>query len=55
MRRKRTAVTVMIPEPTTMAIVEAERHGHAEKRPPQFKGWDVPEDRCRLPKLDRQA
>src|ERR1700729_3621655 len=31
------------------------RSAFAEKRPPQFKGWDDPEDRYRLPKLDRPA
>jgi enoyl-CoA hydratase/carnithine racemase len=31
------------------------RAAFAEKRPPQFKGWDEPEDRHRLPKLDRPA
>jgi hypothetical protein len=31
------------------------RAAFAEKRPPQFKGWDNPEDRCRLPELDRTA
>jgi len=31
------------------------RAAFAEKRPPQFKGWDDPEDRYRLPKLDRPA
>jgi enoyl-CoA hydratase/carnithine racemase len=29
------------------------RAAFAEKRPPQFKGWDNPEDRFRLPKLAR--
>jgi len=29
------------------------RAAFAEKRPPQFKGWDDPEDRYSLPKLDR--
>jgi enoyl-CoA hydratase/carnithine racemase len=28
------------------------RAAFAEKRPPQFKGWDSPEDRYRLPSLD---
>jgi hypothetical protein len=28
------------------------RAAFAEKRPPQFKGWDDPEDRYRLPSLD---
>jgi enoyl-CoA hydratase/carnithine racemase len=27
------------------------RKAFAEKRPPQFKGWDKPEDRFRIPKL----
>jgi enoyl-CoA hydratase/carnithine racemase len=31
------------------------RAAFAEKRPPNFKGWNNPEDRHRLPKLDRQA
>jgi enoyl-CoA hydratase/carnithine racemase len=31
------------------------RAAFAEKRPPQFMGWDDPEDRYRLPKLDRPA
>src|SRR5882757_2376351 len=31
------------------------RAAFAEKRPPQFKGWDDPQDRYRLPKLDRPA
>jgi hypothetical protein len=31
------------------------RAAFAEKRPPNFKGWDNPEDRHRLPKLDRRA
>ena len=31
------------------------RAAFAEKRTPQFKGWDDPEDRYRLPKLDRPA
>ena len=30
------------------------RAAFAEKRPPQFKGWDDPEDRFRLPKLARR-
>ena len=30
------------------------RAAFAEKRPPRFKGWDDPEDRYRLPSLDRQ-
>lgn len=29
------------------------RAAFAEKRPPQFKGWDDPEDRYNLPKLDQ--
>src|SRR5437868_3825751 len=29
------------------------RAAFAEKRPPQFKGWDDPEDRYRLPTLDQ--
>ena len=28
------------------------RAAFAEKRPPRFKGWDDPQDRYRLPKLD---
>ena len=28
------------------------RAAFAEKRPPRFKGWDDPEDRYRLPRLD---
>jgi enoyl-CoA hydratase/carnithine racemase len=28
------------------------RAAFAEKRPPKFKGWDDPQDRYRLPKLD---
>jgi enoyl-CoA hydratase/carnithine racemase len=31
------------------------RAAFAEKRPPQFKGWDDPQDRYRLPKRDRPA
>ncbi|MFL5287484.1 MAG: hypothetical protein ACJ8AW_42545 [Rhodopila sp.] len=31
------------------------RAAFAEKRPPQFKGWDNPEDRFHLPKLTRPA
>src|SRR4051812_39297725 len=31
------------------------RAAFAEKRPPQFKGWDDPQDRFRLPKLVRPA
>jgi hypothetical protein len=31
------------------------RAAFAEKRAPQFKGWDDPEDRFRLPKLARPA
>ena len=31
------------------------RAAFAEKRLPQFKGWDDPEDRYRLPKLDQPA
>src|ERR1700733_11866301 len=31
------------------------RAAFAEKPPPQLKGWDDPEDRFRLPKLDRPA
>jgi enoyl-CoA hydratase/carnithine racemase len=31
------------------------RAAFAEKRAPQFKGWDDPDDRYRLPKLDRPA
>jgi hypothetical protein len=31
------------------------RAAFAEKRAPQFKGWDDPADRYRLPLLDRQA
>jgi hypothetical protein len=27
------------------------RAAFAEKRPPRFKGWDDPADRCRLPTL----
>jgi 1,4-dihydroxy-2-naphthoyl-CoA synthase len=30
------------------------RAAFAEKRPPNFKGWDDPQDRYRLPMLDRQ-
>jgi enoyl-CoA hydratase/carnithine racemase len=29
------------------------RAAFAEKRPPQFKGWDHPDDRYRLPQLDQ--
>jgi enoyl-CoA hydratase/carnithine racemase len=29
------------------------RKAFAEKRPPRFKGWDNPEDRYRMPKLER--
>jgi enoyl-CoA hydratase/carnithine racemase len=29
------------------------RKAFAEKRPPQFKGWDHPDDRARTPKLKR--
>jgi hypothetical protein len=28
------------------------RAAFAEKRPPNFKGWDDPQDRYRLPTLD---
>lgn len=31
------------------------RAAFAEKRAPKFKGWDDPEDRYRLPKLDMQG
>ena len=31
------------------------RAAFAEKRAPQFKGWDDPQDRYHLPKLDRPA
>jgi enoyl-CoA hydratase/carnithine racemase len=31
------------------------RAAFAEKRPPQFKGWNDPQDRFRLPKLARRA
>jgi enoyl-CoA hydratase/carnithine racemase len=31
------------------------RAAFAEKRPPQFKGWDDPDDRYRLPKRDQPA
>lgn len=31
------------------------RAAFAEKRPPQFKGWDDPEDRFRLPQLEEPA
>jgi hypothetical protein len=31
------------------------RSAFAEKRAPQFKGWDDPDDRYRLPTLDRPA
>jgi enoyl-CoA hydratase/carnithine racemase len=29
------------------------RAAFAEKRPPKFKGWDDPQDRYRLPSLDK--
>ena len=28
------------------------RRAFAEKRPPQFKGWDGPDDRARTPSLE---
>ena len=31
------------------------RAAFAEKRAPRFKGWDDPQDRYRLPKLDTPA
>ncbi len=31
------------------------RAAFAEKRPPRFKGWDDPQDRYRLPTLDRKG
>ncbi|MGZ5095419.1 MAG: enoyl-CoA hydratase/isomerase family protein [Burkholderiales bacterium] len=30
------------------------RRAFAEKRPPRFKGWDKPEDRQRIPKLEQK-
>ena len=59
----------MRPEPTSLQKrLAAALHEHgaksdlmelraafAEKRPPRFKGWDDPQDRYRLPKLDLPA
>src|SRR3954453_2483563 len=61
-RQMRPAVTpafqslaAALPDHGAKSDLMESRAAFAEKRPPQFKGWDDPQDRFRLPKLVRPA